>query len=194
MHAHDALERLPEARGHLPHRYDRQAARRREEAVQRGAPAPGDLQAAAGREERRPLPSALRDRVRRGPRADPAMHPAGGRSVPGRRPDHQVRNARRQGVRRNRVAVRQQDECHHSREPRNRQLWRGCRTRLLVDGDSGRLLPHPDARPRPGPRALLQRTEGTGTVGTEAEMGLVRPAEYGRVQELRRLRERHLPR
>ena len=67
------------------------------------------MKAAARREERGALPSAARHGVRRRPRADPAVRAAGGRGLPGRRADHQVRDARRPGVRRHDPAVRQED-------------------------------------------------------------------------------------
>ena len=43
LHADDALQGLPEARGHLHRRHEGQAARRPQEADQRSAAAPGDL-------------------------------------------------------------------------------------------------------------------------------------------------------
>ena len=79
---------------------------RQKKRVERGAVAPGDHEGPAGREERRALPSAARDGVRDRPRADPAGRAAGGRGVSRRGADREVRNARRQEVRRDDPAVR----------------------------------------------------------------------------------------
>ena len=46
---------------------------------------------------------------------------------------------------------------HHPGQSRHGQLRRNGRAGLLVDRNSRRLLPHPDAGPRPGPGQLLHR-------------------------------------
>ena len=88
LHADDDLQGLHEARRSVHRRHGRQAARRQAETHQRNPAAPGDHEGAAGREERRPLPSAACHGVRRRPRADSAVRAARGRGVPGRRADH----------------------------------------------------------------------------------------------------------
>ena len=44
---------------------------------------------------------------------------------------------------------------HHPGQPRHRELRRDGRKGLLVDRNSRRLLPHPDAGQRPGPRRTI---------------------------------------
>ena len=83
-----------------------------EEAHQRGAAAPGRLQAPARRDGLRPLPSAARHRLRRRPGADPQVRAARGRGLPRRGAHRRVRDARRTRSSPTRVAALRPSDCN----------------------------------------------------------------------------------
>ena len=75
-------------------------------------------------------------------------------------------------------AVCGQDQRHHSGESRHGQLRRGRGTSLLVDRDSGCLLPHPDVGQELGPRELLYRRRRARVASVERAMGVSGSPQY----------------
>ena len=105
----------------------------------------------------RPLPSAACDRVRRRPRADPEVRAAGGRGLPRRGADRQVRDAGRSEVAEHDRALREGLQHDPARQSRHGDVGPDRREGLLQHRDHRRLLPDPDPGQAARPRQLLQR-------------------------------------
>ena len=94
----------------------------------------------------------------------------------GRSADRAVRNARRQEIRRNHLAVRAQVERDHPGQSRHGQLRRGFRAGVLVDGNPGYLLPHSDPGPATWANPLFVAAKDAGAYRPEEEGRHLRPA------------------
>ena len=118
-----------------------QAARRHAEAHQRGAAAPGDLQAAARRQGGRPLPSAARHGLRRRPASrSPSASCRRSRSSSARCRSPITRRPAAE-VRRHHPAVRQGLQHHHPGQPRHGHLRPDLEKAYWNTRDHRRLLP-----------------------------------------------------